>query len=39
MEIGHDPPDLPIGMVTDFHLKRCIKPRSGSSSISLSSTL
>ncbi|KAK9999574.1 hypothetical protein SO802_019177 [Lithocarpus litseifolius] len=22
-EIGHDPPDLPIGMVTDFHLKRC----------------
>ncbi|KAM3692862.1 hypothetical protein ACJW31_08G121200 [Castanea mollissima] len=23
MEIGHDPPDLPIGMVTDFHLKRC----------------
>uniref|UniRef100_A0A7N2KM09 BRCT domain-containing protein n=1 Tax=Quercus lobata TaxID=97700 RepID=A0A7N2KM09_QUELO len=39
MEIGHDPPDLPIGMVTDFHLKRCIKPHSGSSSISLSSTL
>uniref|UniRef100_A0A2N9ITZ2 Poly [ADP-ribose] polymerase n=1 Tax=Fagus sylvatica TaxID=28930 RepID=A0A2N9ITZ2_FAGSY len=23
MEIGHDPPDLPIGMVTDVHLKRC----------------
>ncbi|XP_062171215.1 protein ADP-ribosyltransferase PARP3 [Alnus glutinosa] len=23
MEMGHDSPDLPIGMVTTFHLKRC----------------
>ncbi|XP_010520428.1 PREDICTED: poly [ADP-ribose] polymerase 3 isoform X2 [Tarenaya hassleriana] len=23
MELGLDPPDLPIGMVTDLHLKRC----------------
>ncbi|KAJ7947980.1 Poly [ADP-ribose] polymerase [Quillaja saponaria] len=23
MEMGYDPPDLPIGMVSDIHLKRC----------------
>lgn len=39
MEIGHDPPDLPIGMVTDFHLKQCIKPHPRSSFVSLFSTL
>lgn len=25
MEMGHDSPDLPIGMVTTFHLNRCKK--------------
>jgi len=23
MELGLDPPDLPMGMLTDIHLKRC----------------
>lgn len=23
MEIGIDVPDIPLGMLTDFHLKRC----------------
>lgn len=23
MELGLDPPDLPMGMLTDVHLKRC----------------
>lgn len=24
MEMGYDSPDLPIGMVTNLHLKRCM---------------
>lgn len=23
MELGLDPPDLPMGMLTDIHLRRC----------------
>jgi len=24
MEMGYDSPDLPVGMVTNVHLKRCM---------------
>lgn len=26
MEMGYDPPDIPTGMATTFHLKKCTKP-------------